>query len=227
MADVKWDRAHFDAIYREFLGGEDDDEAKARRRARILSAATELFLRHGYRKASVDEIARAARVAKGTVYLYFPSKSAILMQAIAVEKRALIDRLGPVIDGELPEPDRLHFVVREMLMAVKRLPLVSRMMRRDDELMSALDEMDEELLKRSHGIGQQFMMDLLEAASPGVFSREEKRARADVLISLQWMTGKLLDGRVRNDRDFEQFARVFADVVVYGATNPPASEDAG
>src|SRR6266704_1522893 len=45
----------------------------AENRARVLRAASRSFLRHGYR-ASVDEIARRAGVAKQTLYHHFPSK---------------------------------------------------------------------------------------------------------------------------------------------------------
>lgn len=51
------------------------DARRAATRARILEAATRLFSRYGVRRASVDEIARAASVAKPTLYTYFPNKS--------------------------------------------------------------------------------------------------------------------------------------------------------
>jgi AcrR family transcriptional regulator len=50
----------------------------AGRRAAILEAATCAFAAHGYRKARVDEIARAAGVAEGTVYHLFASKQGLL-----------------------------------------------------------------------------------------------------------------------------------------------------
>ena len=50
-------------------------------RERVLRAATDSFLAHGY-GSSVDEIARRAGVAKQTVYSHFPSKDA-LFRAVA------------------------------------------------------------------------------------------------------------------------------------------------
>jgi AcrR family transcriptional regulator len=43
------------------------------RRRQILDAATALLLDHGLAGTSVDAVARRAGIAKGTVYLYFPS----------------------------------------------------------------------------------------------------------------------------------------------------------
>jgi AcrR family transcriptional regulator len=55
----------------------------AENRGRVLRAASESFMRHGY-QASVDEIARRAGVAKQTVYHHFASKDA-LFKAVAHE----------------------------------------------------------------------------------------------------------------------------------------------
>ena len=48
------------------------------KRAAILRAATRVFARNGYFNSKVADIARAAEVADGTVYLYFKSKEEIL-----------------------------------------------------------------------------------------------------------------------------------------------------
>ena len=48
------------------------------KRTAILRAATRVFARNGYFNSKVADIARAADVADGTVYLYFKSKEEIL-----------------------------------------------------------------------------------------------------------------------------------------------------
>lgn len=62
---------------------DDSPTPKFRRRAEhrpdeLLDAALALFVEHGYAHTSVAQIARAAGVSKGAVYLYFPSKQALL-----------------------------------------------------------------------------------------------------------------------------------------------------
>ena len=54
-------------------------EDKEERRRAILDAAERLYLRHPDRMASVSEVAEVAGLAKGTVYLYFPSKEQMLL----------------------------------------------------------------------------------------------------------------------------------------------------
>ena len=54
----------------------------AGRRRAILDAATQVFARYGFRRASIDDVARQADVAKGTVYLYFASKEALFASVV-------------------------------------------------------------------------------------------------------------------------------------------------
>jgi TetR/AcrR family transcriptional regulator, regulator of autoinduction and epiphytic fitness len=51
--------------------------AQKERHEAILAAAKQLFGHYGYRRTSIDDIAQEARIAKGTVYLYFKSKEEI------------------------------------------------------------------------------------------------------------------------------------------------------
>jgi AcrR family transcriptional regulator len=53
------------------------DEQRSKRDA-ILDAARELFAKKGYEETTIAEIARAAGVAVGTVYLYFRNKHEVL-----------------------------------------------------------------------------------------------------------------------------------------------------
>ena len=49
-------------------------ERRARTRARLLKAAGKVFARHGYERATLDEIAEEAGLSKGAVYYNFASK---------------------------------------------------------------------------------------------------------------------------------------------------------
>ncbi len=63
----------------------------------ILDAALRLFIEKGFAATPVDEIARAARISKGAVYLYFPSKDAILeglvKRAVSPFAEGIVQRL--------------------------------------------------------------------------------------------------------------------------------------
>jgi AcrR family transcriptional regulator len=63
--------------------------ATERRRCAILQAARAVFARQGYADTVVDDIASQASIAKGTLYLYYPSKEKIYMAALLEEARQL------------------------------------------------------------------------------------------------------------------------------------------
>ena len=64
------------------------------RREAILAAARDVFFENGIHRATVDEIAARAEVAKGTVYLYFESKETILAHLLMEGLDALRESLA-------------------------------------------------------------------------------------------------------------------------------------
>ncbi|WP_142809602.1 TetR/AcrR family transcriptional regulator [Tepidiphilus olei] len=67
-------------------------------RQKILEAACTVFSERGYR-ASLDEIARRAGVAKQTVYHYFPSKDELFAHAVEAMGEGILVSLAP-LEGE-------------------------------------------------------------------------------------------------------------------------------
>lgn len=75
------------------------------KREAVLQAALELFGRYGYRRTSIDDIARQAGIAKGTVYLYVENKETLfrtlsqsLLDRVLAEAAAAAARRGPVAE---------------------------------------------------------------------------------------------------------------------------------
>src|SRR5688572_33428610 len=94
-------------------------DGKGRTRARILRTATELFQQHGYRRTSVDDVARESGVAKGTVYVHFKNKAELLFHAVAEEKKKLVGKFLPVLSEDLPPAERLRRYLELSLLAVR------------------------------------------------------------------------------------------------------------
>ena len=72
-------------------------------RERILSAASELFYRHGIRAVGVDAVAEAAETNKMTLYRHFSSKDELVaeyLQRLAEKAKASWDRLEADHPGE-------------------------------------------------------------------------------------------------------------------------------
>lgn len=61
------------------------ESAKTARRASLLSTASALFASRDFNDVSVDDIAKKAGLAKGTVYLYFGTKEALFLHLVSEE----------------------------------------------------------------------------------------------------------------------------------------------
>lgn len=59
----------------------------------IKKAARELFRRYGYKKTSVNDIAKKAKLAKATIYKYFESKETVLHAILMDYIRESVDEL--------------------------------------------------------------------------------------------------------------------------------------
>src|SRR4051812_29332974 len=67
-------------------------EARQEREAAIRAAALDVFVAKGFADARLEDVAARAGVAKGTIYLYFDSKEALLQALV----RAAV--AGPIAD---------------------------------------------------------------------------------------------------------------------------------
>jgi AcrR family transcriptional regulator len=212
---VPWSQAEVDRRFTEMIGDDADQSASARKRRRILRAAYELFLTHGYRKTNLDDIARKAEVAKGTVYLYFENKGQLLIHAVALEKSKLRDRTKALFDGSLKGGERLHYWIEMAVSAPKEMPLVARLLAGDAELFAALEDAGHQELETRMDEGIDFVVSLIEDAVPGRLDEAEKRRRAETIISLGLVSGKLVE-HLHGARTVPELAKTLADLVLYG-----------
>ena len=205
----------------EFLWPETDGRQRAKR-ARILTSATGLFVRFGYRKTSIDEVAKAAGVAKGTVYLYYQNKAELVLHAIALEKCGYVDRIEPVLTSDLSPGERLQALIALGLIGMQEMPLLSSLSGGDHELALALGEVDASALAQVDGWRAEFMIGLLNEATGGVLSQQALLERAQVLIDL--ITGVVLAGALAEKGDgLESYAWTLAGTLISGvlATDTP------
>jgi AcrR family transcriptional regulator len=112
-------------------------EHRSRKAARVLESARELVLDHGIRKVTVAEIAKAAGVGKGTVYLYWPSKEDLIVGLFARDAltvmEAVTERLTADPAAVLPK----HLV--SLLMSTGRKSMLkNRLTAGDFELLRQL-----------------------------------------------------------------------------------------
>ncbi|MEA5078147.1 MAG: TetR/AcrR family transcriptional regulator [Anaerolineaceae bacterium] len=84
------------------------DEYLQVKREIVLDAAYKTFLSEGFEKTSIDKIARAANIGKGSVYLYFKSKEELFITLM--EEKSFLPKLKEIAvqpDGTLEEKLRV------------------------------------------------------------------------------------------------------------------------
>ncbi len=82
------------------------------KREAILKAATHVFARHGFFQSQVADVARAAGVAAGTVYLYFRSKDDLLVSLFERTMREAIAEGRAALEGVDDPHERLTRLAR-------------------------------------------------------------------------------------------------------------------
>jgi AcrR family transcriptional regulator len=98
---------------------------------RIRRAAREVFLREGYEDATLREIATAADVAFGTLFLYAKNKQDLLLLLFDEELPALTERAFQKADPAMPFIDQLIAFFTEFYAFFSETPRLSRDMMRE------------------------------------------------------------------------------------------------
>lgn len=75
------------------------ERRKDARPQELLSAALDLFVERGFAATRLDDVARAAGVSKGTLYLYYSSKEELFKAVVRENVLPLIDEAGELIQA--------------------------------------------------------------------------------------------------------------------------------
>lgn len=126
------------------------DERK-QREERILDAATVLLVRWGYRKTTIDDVAREAGVGKGTIYLHWKDKKELFRAVIwRVSEQASEDMMQRVAAD--PEGGLFHRVWAHGMLTLFSHPLLAALMTgKSDILQGMMDSLDPETLNKLAG----------------------------------------------------------------------------
>jgi AcrR family transcriptional regulator len=88
---------------------------RGRKFDQVLEGARDVFMKVGFEGASVDEIAKAAKVSKATLYSYFPDKRLLFMEVAKIECLRQADQAIDTIDKSAPISDVLHDIAAQMV----------------------------------------------------------------------------------------------------------------
>lgn len=85
------------------------------RKREILEAAQKVFAKEGFHQATIDEIAKEAELAKGTIYLYFKNKRELFYSLVEEKTEYLMNLLQKEAKREENAVEKLSAIVKHQL----------------------------------------------------------------------------------------------------------------
>jgi AcrR family transcriptional regulator len=153
-------------------------------KARILAAAALELQRHGARKFTVVDVARAAGMTHPNVYRYFTSKTALIDALVTDWLKSLEELVETVIGAPDPVPDKLE----RMITAISRAYRAARAEEPELFLAFAAATAASRAVSRKHRarLRKAFERVLEEGIGAGVIAIRERTKAQALLIDSCW-----------------------------------------
>lgn len=104
------------------------------KKEQIIIAARNLFTKYGYKKVSMDEIAREANVSKKTVYAYFKDKEELFKYFIFEELDKMRNAVKTIENKKLPFLEMVHETIYTVLKYKKENNFLSTITKEAEDL---------------------------------------------------------------------------------------------
>ena len=101
----------------------------------ILDAAQQVFEQYGARRATVEDVARAAGVSRSTLYRAYPNKEALLDAVLMRQLGAFLAELDRVASGLPPQEAVVECFARGMALT-REIPLLARLVETEPEIIT-------------------------------------------------------------------------------------------
>jgi TetR/AcrR family fatty acid metabolism transcriptional regulator len=187
------------------------------RKELILDAADRLLAHFGYKKMTVEDIAREAGIGKGTVYLHFASKEEVVLSHVDRIVRPLFAELDAIAAQDRSAADRLRAMLirRVMLRFDAATPFSVSLSEVLSDLRAGVIERRERHFAQEAKV---LAAMLQEGQRLGEFRAHNARTTARVLIAAtnSLLPFSLSTAELGKRREVEATAAGIADLVVAG-----------
>ncbi len=178
----------------------------------IFAEAVRIFKRKGYHATSVQDIADAVGLQKGSLYHYISSKDELLHKILERSTGALTRQFQDILASEAAPPDKLRAAIAAHLAALtQELDLYTVYLAERRTLTGRVNARVRSEAERQARLVEQIVQ---EGITQGAFRRTDAKMVAHAILGMcnwlyQWYapTGRLAPGEI---------ARIFADLVLQG-----------
>lgn len=193
------------------------------RPGQIVTAALDVFAEKGFRAATMEQVAEAAGITKGTIYLYFRSKRDLFLEVVRSEVERLLAVL-PLVGAVSPEQyteESARLMGRAFLDAlmsprvVKMIPLVMGELHTLSDFRTLYQE---EVLPRAN---RQFAALLEGRMEQGAFRRLDPNITARCLLGMFFiftLTQEVFGARRVTPMDSAAIVDTIIDIFFHGVS---------
>jgi TetR/AcrR family transcriptional repressor of mexJK operon len=148
-------------------------QAQAPKRERILAAGLALFSNGPYQVVTMDRVAEAAGVAKGTLYLYFESKEALYVGIVREGLESVVSSYEATVDPGTDVTERMRRAIEASIEFYGRRRELLRLLMTEEPRMA---EARNRLVEEWRELGLRFFSSLIdEGIKQGKFTSVDSR----------------------------------------------------
>ena len=197
---------------------------------KIIAAATKVFAKKGFFNARISDIAKEAKVADGTIYLYFNNKFDILISVFDEEIGKIIEQIKRAIDKETDPEKMLAIFAQKHLTAMKKnrnlAEVIQIELRQSDKIVKEYrnttfkeyTDIISDIIKLGQNLNI-YRQDIM----PGIAKRAFFGALDE--ISRVWTSSISLDKKYSVEETVEQVLSLFTSGLLDKRNNHPLSLD--
>jgi AcrR family transcriptional regulator len=194
------------------------EQYAAGRRDQILEAALRVFADKGFAETTMDEVAADAGLAKGSLYVYFPTKEDLLRKLLG--RFTLLPELPEMMDAirELPPRRGIPKLVMEIWRRFRERRELARVVVRE---IHSNDErariFNEEVGLRAYRLVADYLANWMKR---GELRRADPLATAQCLFGMLWfflLSQELMSGKETHPLSDQAVGRVVSQMFLEGA----------
>jgi AcrR family transcriptional regulator len=180
-------------------------------RERILAAAVQLFAQYGYHAATMRDIARISGIQAASIYHYYPSKQALLVEIMDTHMHNLNANLQRIVQECLPIEQRLHEAIANHIRLHTTYKAEFFII---DTEIRALEEEQRGTILALRDQYERLLQGLLEEGmEQGVFRRVDRKVASYALIAMctEVATWFRPDGRLSVQQVIDLYTQMITD----------------
>jgi AcrR family transcriptional regulator len=195
------------------------------RRGAILDAALRVFGQYGYRRTSMDDIAREAGIGKGTIYLSFAGKDEVFRALSQSLSQRMLNDAETARRQPGTTADRLTAICAAWfgtyVETIRRSPHAA-------ELMDAKHRLSADVVSRAASRYKRLVRDVLaEAAAAGELDLESAGMTADTTAELLIASARGLQSSSASPATYRRYLNSLVRVMVAGLGGRPHADGPG